>query len=396
MSFATPPARDKRVLVLGRRQGLEAVLRQRRIPYALWLDKPPLQTPRALQVVIAPFPRTRKAVEKALEPFADSGPFTHCIASVEAAVVAASHARRVLGARKSALTVARSCHDKLIMKRKLRDADVPVTDFLDLNRPEELERTIELGVPLVIKDRVSSGSRGVEVVTDPASAADELRKRDRMAERFIAGDEMSVESFVHNGKLVWTNTTRYWRPKHVNVVPAGLDANTHRRVLELNRRAIEALSVRWGMTHLELFLSEDGLLVGEVALRPPGGYIMRCLELAYDFDPWAAFCSVELGEVPTLPRVAGRPTAVVVLHPGAGTLRRIRGLESVREHPAHVDSVIKVAVGEDISARIGVGDDIGRVLLQAEDQTSLDEAIRFVEEHLVFELENHSAPDQGA
>jgi biotin carboxylase len=386
MSSAALPARDLRVLVLGRRQGLEAVLRKRRIPYALWLDKPPLQKPRAERVVIAPFPRTRKSVERVLEQFPDAGPFTHCIASVEAAVVAASHARRVLGARKSAHTVARRCHDKLIMKRQLREAGVPVTDFLDLNRPEERERTDELGYPLVIKDRVSSGSRGVEVLTDPDADLNEVRTRDRMAERFVTGGEMSVEAFVHNGRIVWTNTTRYWKPKYVNVVPAGLDAAMQRQVLELNQRAISALAVRWGMTHLELFMSDEGLMVGEVALRPPGGYIMRCLELAYDFDPWGAFCSVELGEPPSLPRVPGRPTAVVVLHPGEGRVRRINGLDEVRAHPAHVDSLIKVEVGTDITERIGVGEDVGRVLLQAEDQEALDEAIRFVEERLVFEL----------
>lgn len=386
MSSAAQPARETRVLVLGRRQGLEAVLRQRGIPYALWLEKPPAHKTRARRVVVAPFPRTRKAVEKVLAQLDDAGPFTHVIASVESAVVAASHARRVLGARKSAHTVARSCHDKLIMKRKLRDAGVPVTDFLDLNRPEERDRTDELGTPLVVKDRVSSGSRGVEVFEDPAVPITELRTRDRMAERFITGDEMSVESFVHKGEILWTSTTRYWRPKHVNVVPAGLDAETQRKVLDLNRRAIEALSVRWGMTHLELFLSDEGLLVGEVALRPPGGYIMRCLELAYDFDPWAAFCSVELGEAPRLPRSPGRPTAAIVLHPGEGRVTRIDGLDEVRAHPAHVDSLLKVEVGTDIAARVGVGEDIGRVLLQAEDQQALDEAIRFVEERLVFEL----------
>lgn len=362
------------------------MLKERGIPFALWLEKPPPKLPSRRQVVVAPFARTRAAVEKALAPLQGSAPFTHVIASVESAVVAASHARRVLGARKSAHTVARSCHDKLIMKRRLRDAGVPVTDFLDLNRPDERERTDELGRPLVLKDRVSSGSRGVEVVVDPALPISNLRTRDRMAERFITGDEMSVESFVHEGVPVWTNTTRYWRPKHVNVVPAGLDPETEREVLELNRRALEALSVRWGMTHLELFLSSEGLLVGEVALRPPGGYIMRCLELAYDFDPWAAFCSVELGERPALPSTPGRPTAVVVLHPGEGRVRRIAGLDDVCAHPAHVDTLLKVEVGSEVAARVGIGEDIGRALLQAESQNALDEAIRFVEERLVIEV----------
>jgi 5-carboxymethyl-2-hydroxymuconate isomerase len=386
MSRAAEDGPDRRVLVLGRRQGLEAALRRRGLPYVLWLDKEPQGTLRGVPFVVAPFPATRKAVEKVCSRLTDAGPFTHCIAPVEASVVAASHARRVLGARKSPHSIALRCHDKLIMKRRLRDAEVPITDFVDLGRQEELARADELGRPLVVKDRKSSGSRGVEVVTDPGVPVDELRARGRMAERYVVGDEMSVESFVHKGRVRWTNTTRYWRPKHVNVVPAGLDAETHEAVLDLNRRALEALAIRWGMTHLELFLSADGPLVGEVALRPPGGYIMRCLELAYGFDPWDATCAVELGDAPQLPRDGGRPTAVVVLHPGQGTVARVRGLDALRAHPAHLDTRLKVGAGSEVAERVGVGEDVGRVVLQADDHAALDAAIRFVEEQLVIEL----------
>lgn len=74
-----------------------------------------------------------------------------------------------------------------------------------------------------------------------------------------------------------------------------------------------------------------------------------------------------------------------MLHPGEGRVTRIQGIDEVRGHPAHVDSLIKVEVGDDIAER--VGEDIGRVLLQTEDQAALDEAIRFVQERLLFELD---------
>ncbi len=374
----------RRVLVLGRRAGLEAALKRRGIPFALWMEKPPQVAPRGVRLEVAPFPATREAVRKIAARFEDDGPFTHCIAPIEAAVVAASHARRVLHARRSPHSVALRCHDKLLMKQRLRAGGVPVTDFVDLGKPEELERVDELGRPIVLKDRRSSGSRGVEVRSDPVPRQP---VRGRIAERYVVGTEMSVESFVHDKRILWTNTTYYWRPKHVNVVPAGLDPDTHRRVLEVNRHALETLAIRWGLTHLELFLTESGPLVGEVALRPPGGYIMRCLELAYGFDPWDAFCAVELGDEPELPREPGRPTAVVVLHPGAGTVARVDGIDAVRAHPAHVDTLLKIEPGDVVAERAGVGEDVGRVLLQAQDHPALDAAIRFVDERLVIGME---------
>lgn len=386
---ATPVDRSGapiRVLVLGRRLGLEAALKRRGVPFALWLDKPPRSRPRNVPCEVAPFPATRKAVEKSLVRFEGAGPFTHCIGSTEASVVAASHARRALGARKAPHSVARHCHDKLLMKRRLRDAGVPVTDFVDLGREEELERLDELGLPLVVKDRASSGSRGIEVLSDPDIPSHALRARGRIAERFVVGDEMSVESFVHDGRIVWTSTTKYWRPKFVNVVPAGLGEPELEAVLGLNRDALLALGIRWGMTHFELYLTADGPVVGEVALRPPGGYIMRCIELAYGFDPWDALCAVELGEAPDVPPGAGRPTAVVVLHPGEGTVTAVGGLDAVRAHPACVDALLKVEPGSEVGLRVGVGEDVGRVLLQADDHERLDDAIRFVEGTLVIEL----------
>lgn len=364
-----------KVLVLGRRRSLEACLDARAVPFVRWPDE-------------APFPKTREAVAKILERVAAEGPFTHCIAAVEAAVVAASHARRVLGARRSPHTIALRCHDKLLMKEKLRAAGVPVADFADLSRPEGRRRALELGRPLVVKDRKSSGSRGIEMITEGRLDPEALRSRGRMAERFVTGAEASVESFVHDGKIVWSSTTLYWRPKHVNVVPSGLPPERLEEVLAANAAALEALAVSWGMTHLELFLTENGCVVGEVGLRPPGGYIMRCLALAYGFDPWDAFCAVELGEVPPLPDGSRSvPTAVIVLHPGEGRVEEIRGLEAVRSHPAHVDTKVKVAVGDRIEPRVGVGDDVGRVFLQAATHEELDAAIRFVEATLEIRRE---------
>lgn len=226
------------------------------------------------------------------------------------------------------------------------------------------------------------------MITEGRLDPEALRSRGRMAERFVTGAEASVESFVHDGKIVWSSTTLYWRPKHVNVVPSGLPPERLEEVLAANAAALEALAVSWGMTHLELFLTENGCVVGEVGLRPPGGYIMRCLALAYGFDPWDAFCAVELGEVPPLPDGSRSvPTAVIVLHPGEGRVEEIRGLEAVRSHPAHVDTKVKVAVGDRIEPRVGVGDDVGRVFLQAATHEELDAAIRFVEATLEIRRE---------
>ena len=44
---------------------------------------------------------------------------------------------------------------------------------------------------------------------------------------------------------------------------------------------------------MEVFLGEEGPVFGEIAARPPGGYLMDLIPRAYGFDPWEV-CSVFL------------------------------------------------------------------------------------------------------
>jgi hypothetical protein len=371
------------VLVIGRRQGLERALDRAALPYVLWLTSPPSAVPTA-PVHIGPFVSTKAAVERAAEAL--DGPFTHVIAAVEAAVPTASYARRIFGARSSPHTVAMRCSDKLFMKQQLQAAGVPVTEFADLNTIAGQVSAEELGHPLVVKDRRSSGSRGVEVV-DSFAAVPPTDRRNRLAERMINGVEMSVESFVVDGEPVFISTTAYAVPRHVNIVPAQLDPATRAAVEAINRAALAALRIRWGMTHLELFLTDQGPVVGEVALRPPGGYIMNAIERAWGFDPWEALVDVELDRPVTLPSTPLASAAVSIFHPGEGRLVAIEGAKAVRKHPACEKLKLKLKPGDEVRPREGVGVDIGYALLMAPTDEEVREAVSFVDEHLRFVVE---------
>jgi len=145
-------------------------------------------------------------------------------------------------------------------------------------------------------------------------------------------------------------------------VPAAFDAPLTTTIQSLNRRVIEALKIHWGITHLEVYLAQQGLLFGEIALRPPGGYIMNALRHAYAFDPWAAFVAMELDEPFDFPDSPGAYVAVEVLHPGAGIVTGITSEARVREHPATREFLLKVGPGDRIRSRTGFGQDTGYLL----------------------------------
>jgi hypothetical protein len=59
---------------------------------------------------------------------------------------------------------------------------------------------------------------------------------------------------------------------------------------EVGRRAIEALGLETGFTHMEWFRRDDGsLAIGEIAARPPGANIVRMNSFAHDADMYRAW-----------------------------------------------------------------------------------------------------------
>ncbi len=374
-----------RVVVIGFRRGICAALERRGIAFALW-NSTSRPNSGAFATHVSPIRRSPQGVRAAAEQLRSDGPFTHVIAAGEAAVVPAARLRRELGARQSPVSSVLRCHDKLAMKEHLAERGIPMTDFRSGRAKATAEQILtELGSPVVVKMRTSSGGRGISFVRDPETLR-AIPRRDRLFERFVDAQEASVESFVHRGRIEFTNVTRYLAKGHVNLVPADLSPELEGELLELNRQVIEALRIEWGMTHLEVFLSDDGPLFGEVALRPPGGYIMELLDLAYGGDSWGTFADVELDRSPIFPARAHSACAVVVLHPGAGTVTAVNGLAAVERHPAVVDARIRIHAGDVISPRAGLGQDVGRILLRAPDPSELRAAIEFIERELVIQV----------
>lgn len=382
---------DPHVLLMGYRPGIGAALGTAGARWALWNETHPKAALPGIEVRIAPFGRSAEEFRENARALTDAGPFTHVIAGTEAAVVAASHARRVLGARLSTHTTVQRCHDKLAMKLALDGQGIPMTDFTDGNRVREWQRLFSLlGSPVVVKERRRSGGSGIRVVH--AGAEGDVSLRNKLVERFVDAPEASVESFVVDGEVVFQNVTEYYRKGQVNVVPGGLDDGLADALRSLSRRVVRALRITWGLTHAEFYCPPGGPLFGEIALRPPGGYIMELMRLAYGFDAWEAFVAVELGLPFAFPEAAARTAAAIVVHPGAGRVTAIEGGEVVRAHPSVTDFRLSVRVGDDVDPRTSVGRSIGHVLLSGADRQAVLAAIADVDATLQIRVER----DAGA
>jgi len=375
-----------RVLVIGPRRALIEVLRSRHIPFTVWREKATAPIPGAERVVTAPLWNTTSRLRQLIGASFGSERYSHVIAGVEAAVYPAAVARRVLGARQSPVTTALRCRDKLAMKKYLSNFDIPMTDFMAESSARSAAQALaRLGTPLVRKRRKSSGGRGLELIH---RAQDLVLQRGgrNILERHVSAPEASIESFVNDGRIRFVNTTRYLVNGHVNFVPSAFDDALADSLQALNRRVIEALKISWGITHLEVYLTENGLLFGEIALRPPGGYIMNAMHYAYAFDPWAALVAMELGEHFDFPDGPAAWSCVEIFHPGAGQVAAIRGEDRVRQHPATREFRLKIRPGVDIGKREGAGQDVGHLIYTGASPEARLELYNHFRGHFAIEL----------
>jgi hypothetical protein len=353
---------EYRVLVIGPRQALVDVLRKRQIPFSIWQNTRTSSWPGAEKLVTSPLWKSTDRIRQTIRREFAGHHFTHVIAGTEAAIYPAALSRRMLGARRSEATTALRCRDKLAMKEYLCDFGIPMTRFLAESAAANAAAVFaELGCPVVKKSRKASGGKTLQVIHRESELVLQHGNRN-ILEKYVCAPEASIESFINNGSIRFTNITGYHEKGRVNFVPAAFDPALGTAIQALNSRVIEALKIRWGITHLEVYLTQKGLLFGEIALRPPGGYIMNALQHAYGFDSWAAFVAMELDEPFAFPDKPLAYTAVMVFHPGTGRVTAIRGAEALRDHPATREFLLKVGPGDHIRPRASVGQDTGHLL----------------------------------
>jgi biotin carboxylase len=154
--------------------------------------------------------------------------------------------------------------------------------------------------PLIVKPTDRSGSRGVEKVLDPVQLEEAISRARKesfehkaVIEEFVTGREISVESISYQGKhyiLQITDKVTTGSPFFVELEhhqPSSLPENVKQRVREIVLCALDALHIKYGASHAELKITEDGdIRVIEIGARMGGDFIgsdLVKLSTGYDF-----------------------------------------------------------------------------------------------------------------
>lgn len=236
--------------------------------------------------------------------------------------------------------------DKGRMQEALLSAGVPTGLFAIADTPEQARRVSgEIGGAAVVKPLRSSGTDGVHVCgsSDEAewAARELLDGRDHygkanaavLVQAFFEGDEYMVNSVSAAGEHrvleIWRSVKRSDDGTRIydfqELVPS--DEPGYGRVCDYTARVLDAVDHRWGPTHTEIIVTDEGPRLVEVAAR-----------LAGSISPSAALLATGQNQILSTVRAFIDPEAFLADTPQPLPLRRrCRGVSLISPREGILD-----------------------------------------------------------
>jgi biotin carboxylase len=278
---------------------------------------------------------------------------------------------------------------KIAMRRRLAEAGVPTPRFAaarDLASARAAAETV--GFPAVLKPADSGGQRGLfrlESIDDLDAhlhaALAESAGGEVVLERFHDGLELNGLVVARNGEAEVLTLSDRLRPPGVgfgvgwiHVYPTTIFGDALEEAERVSAHATRALGLHDGIAFPQLLVTDEGVLVIEVAARIPGGQMADLARHAVGVDLIEIALRQALGEpVPdpvALPNKQ-QPLAIRFLTASPGPLRpgrvvSIGPLDDVLAAPGVVQAELYLQVGETIRPVRLDGDRRGYVIALAD------------------------------
>lgn len=200
------------------------------------------------------------------------------------------------------LEVTQNFRDKATMKDALNRHGVPVARHARVEADADaIEFADRIGYPIILKPVDGLGSKSTYRIKNGSDLQKALRalkpciEAPAQAEEFVVGSEQTFETVTIAGKPVWWSGTYYMnRPLEVLenawmqycvVLPREENLPEFLAFQDTNARALKALGMGTGLSHMEWFRRQDGShVVSEVGARPPGVHIMPMMGLVNGID----------------------------------------------------------------------------------------------------------------
>ncbi|MBA3391086.1 MAG: ATP-grasp domain-containing protein [Deltaproteobacteria bacterium] len=298
---------------------------------------------------------TRQLIQAARVLSGRHGDIHRVIGILEPLQVQLGEVRRALGVTGTTPETADLFRDKARMKDELRRHGLPCARHRLIRSWADAESFVgEVGMPLVLKPPAGMGCKAtwrINSLGELKSALHALHAgpdHPALAEEFLRGREHSFETITIGGEVRFQSCTRYYPTplevmetpwiQWVVVVPRDIDGPDYADARALGVRAVKALGLDTGMTHMEWFRRDDGsLAIGEIAARPPGAHIVLANSYAHDADMYRAWARATVDDAYDGPFERKYAVGVAYLRGvGHGRVVDVTGVDDANERVGHL------------------------------------------------------------
>jgi biotin carboxylase len=279
-----------------------------------------------------------------------------------------------------------TCRDKARTREALRGAGMTGPRFAVVHLEDDIDSAIGcVGLPCVVKPVDDTGSFEVRHCTSAEEAAAQcrrvlaLRRNVRgqraagvaLVEEYLDGPEFSVELLSWQGAAHTVGVTEKrlgglpYFVESGHLFPAPLPDRITAALAATAIRALVAVGVTHGASHVELKLVAGECVVVEINARPAGGMIPEVVRLAHGVDLVEGHLRAAVGVSPWRgPGDGGEGAAAIafLLPHRDGRLRGVVGLERARAVPGLDEVTLTMAAGTRVRRPQSAYDRVGYML----------------------------------
>ncbi|MFF4567916.1 ATP-grasp domain-containing protein [Streptomyces sp. NPDC001435] len=335
-------------------------------------------------------------------------PFSMVVCHAEALQMIAGHLTSELGLPGNSFEIARIFNDKFATRSLLRKHGLSRAASAVVTCADELTNFVDTHGTTIIKPRGGSGSWGVRLVRDAAEAeaawnwVTDAGLAEMLAEVFLVGTEISVESFSVDGQHIpLAATTKELSDGFIEMghaVPAPISSEDLEACHRLVSSLLDIVGLTWGPSHTEIILTSSGPEIVESHCRRAGGHINELVRLVYGIDMEYLVFELAAGQKVSLtrPPAAQQSAAIRFLTAEAGIISGVSGVEQLTARNDVAEVEVSTPGRRSYGLRWG-GDYVGHLITLGNSPTGAMDLARELETQIeITILPDGDASDNAA